>query len=502
MSESDTRNERHESTIVPVRRPAAADAAALAPVPRRRLRPPVLGIAIVLLAAGLIVVFGYLPERVEEQREVEAPVVEVVEEAAMPAERPLTRAEYEALREEAGELLAQLLEQRSELEDRSVASWGEADWGAYETAARLADDAFLADDLREAIEQYETALDIGELLFGRAQEIMTGALAAGEEAIAAGNPELALNQFELVLSVDPDHRAALTGRERALALPDVLAAMRRGDEARLAGDLSAAADAYREALAIDRNWQTAREALDEVTAVLAESRFERLIADGFVALDDGRFDTAIELFNAAVAMRPDSEAARDGLAQAGERQLLNSIVMAEVRAKAFERRELWDQAIERYREALEIDPTLSFALEGVERAQARADLKAKLDALIGSPRLLLSEDMLRDARSVLADAMAIDEPGPEHTELTTRLAALIELASTPLNVTLISDNATEVTVYRIGDLGTFSSLELSLKPGEYIAIGARRGYRDVRETFTVLPGRDNGPVTVICVEPI
>jgi hypothetical protein len=182
--------------------------------------------------------------------------------------------------------------------------------------------------------------------------------------------------------------------------------------------------------------------------------------------------------------------------------LLNSIALAEVRGRAFERRELWNDAIARYREALALDPTLSFAIEGLARAQYRADLVAKLDALIDSPRLLLGDEVLAEAANVLAEAQSVDDPGPSHSSKTEQLAALIEVASTPIGVTLVSDNMTEVTVYRVDELGTFTSLQLKLKPGQYTAIGARRGYRDVRKQFTVLPGRDNGPVEVICVEPI
>jgi hypothetical protein len=46
------------------------------------------------------------------------------------------------------------------------------------------------------------------------------------------------------------------------------------------------------------------------------------------------------------------------------------------------------------------------------------------------------------------------------------------------------------------------STQIALKPGSYTAIGQRAGYRDVRETFAVLPGVDNGPVTVVCTEQI
>jgi len=503
MSDARPKNDPSEATIVPVRRQQSASGTEAGPKNGRRSRGPLLGLSAVLLVAALVFVFAYLPERVEQTQIAEESATAVVEEVAAEPERPrLSARELAELREEAEALLVQLLEQRDELNGRSAESWGAEVWETYETYARLADEALLANELPEAVEQYETALATGEILFVRSQEIMTDALAAGDEAIAVGNPELAMTQFELVLAVDPNNADALRGQQRAQVLPDFLDAMQRGDAADLQGQLEAAAAAYREALAIDENFATAQTALASVTARLAESRFDTLISDGFAALDEGRLDGAIEIFNAAAAMRPNSDAVRDGLAQAEQRQLLNSIVLAEVRASAFERREVWDEAIARYREALAIDPTLSFAIEGLERSQRRADLLAKLDALIESPRLLLSEDVLQDARNVLAEALAIEAPGPTHTSRTEELAGLIDLASTPIGVTLVSDNLTEVTVYRIGDLGVFMTKELSLKPGQYTAVGARRGYRDVREAFTVLPGRNNGPVTVVCVEEI
>jgi tetratricopeptide (TPR) repeat protein len=460
------------------------------------------GAAGLSLVASLVFVFGYLPDRVEEAQLHEADSAPQIETAVADAPRRLSEEELAAFRDEAEDLRFQLLEQREELDARSAASWGNEIWANYETEVRAGDDALLANQLPEAVEYYQAALASGEALFGVSQEIMSQAQAAGEDAIAAGDPELARTQFELVLAVDPDDRAASRGLERATVLPDLLDAMRRGDQLRSQGDLEAAAEAYREVLALDGNWAAARTALDEVSVRLAESRFESLLSTGFAALGEGRFDSAIESFNAAAAMRPGSEAARDGLAQAEQQQLLNSIVIAEVRGMAFERRELWDEAMARYREALEVDPTLSFAIEGLERAQRRADLQAKIDALIDSPRLLLSDEVLQDANSVLVEARAIDNPGPAHTSRAERLAALIDLAATPIDVTLVSDNVTEVTIYRVGELGTFTSKQLSLKPGQYTAVGARRGFRDVRQPFTVLPGRDIGPVTVVCVEPI
>jgi tetratricopeptide (TPR) repeat protein len=504
MSDTRPEQDRNEATVVPVRRPRPVAETTGGPAKQGRVGRALIGMTSVLLLALLAFVFVYLPNRVEQGQLSEA-AERQVESAETPPEpeRPrLTAEEREELREEAEDLRFSLLEQQEELNTRSAASWGASAWEAYQTQARRGDDALLADDLPLAVEQYEMALATGERLFTSSQTIMANAQRTGEVALAAGNPDLAMTQFSIVLAVDPDNRAALRGQQRAEALPDLLDAMRRGDQSRRRGDLEAAAAAYREALAIDSTWTAARNALDDVTGTLAENRFESLVATGYAALEEGRFDSAIESFRTATAMRPGSNAARDGLAEAEQRRLLNSIALAEVRGRAFERRELWDDAMARYREALALDPTLSFAIEGLERAQYRADLLAKLDALIDSPRLLLSDEVSTDAGNVLAEALAVDDPGPIHSSKTEQLAALVELASTPIGVTLVSDNMTEVTVYRVDELGTFTSKELELKPGRYTAIGARLGFRDVRKQFTVLPGRDNAPIEIICVEPI
>ena len=503
MSDSTGRpnDDRLEPTIVPVRRrdtTATRRHVRDQPGVWRRIIP---GAAIILALGALTAVFFWLPTWVEESASESPPVVEAAPEAVEP-EPALSPEELAAYREEAEAMLAELLEQQQSLADRAAASWGDVTWSAYESAARLGDEAFLDEDLVTAVEQYRTALATGRELLDRSESIMADALEAGEQALAGGNAEVAKSQFELVLEVDPENDRALAGLERADKLPTVLDAMRRADAFEQDGVLDEAARVYREVLEIDPDWAQARQALNDVNRRIANARFDSLIAAGFAAIEEGRNDRAIEQFSAAIEMRPASDVARDGLAQAEQGQLLDAIAMAEVRAMAFERRELWDQAIIRYEEALETDPTLKFAIDGLARSQRRADLDVKLQALIDTPRLLLAEDVFADAGGMLDDARAIDQPGPRLTSQTEQLARLMELASTPIPITLISDGMTEVTVYRVGELGQFTSTSLTLKPGTYTAVGHRAGYRDVRENFSVLPGAANEPVTVICTEAI
>ncbi|HEY5667462.1 MAG TPA: hypothetical protein VIV64_12155 [Gammaproteobacteria bacterium] len=494
---------RHAPTIVPVRRRDAG--ATVRPVHGepsiwQRIIP---GAAIVVALGALTAVFVWLPDWVEQSASEAPTVVTVSPVVGEPESEPeLSAEELAAYRQQAEALLSELLEQQQALADRSAASWGDVTWSAYESAARLGDEAFLAEDLVTAVEQYQTALATGRDLLDRSEGIMADALAAGDEALAGGNADVARSQFELVLAVDPENASARAGLERADKLPAVLEAMRRADALEQEGGLAEAAAIYREVLEIDPAWAQARQALNDINRRIANARFDALLAAGFAAIEDGRHGQAIEEFTAALAMRPASEVARDGLAQAEEGQLLDEIAMAEIRGMAFERRELWDQAITRYREALGTDPTLKFAIDGLARAQRRADLDVKLQALIDSPRLLLAGDVFADAGGMLEEARAIEQPGPRLSSQAEQLERLMELASTPIPITLISDGLTEVTVYRVGELGQFTSTSLTLKPGNYTAVGYRNGFRDVRKNFSVLPGAANEPVTVICTEAI
>jgi len=461
-----------------------------------------------VLAVLAIGTFVWLPSWVADNRAREQAARDAEAAAAAaaadstPAEPELTPEEVAAQRAQAESLLTSLLTQQQKLDAQNVESWGGDAWQRYRDLSSAGDDAFLAEDFTAAVAHYAEATSLGEELLERGGQTLARALAAAEAAFAAGNSELALRQYDVVLGIEPDHAAAKAGRARAERLPEVLALVRSGDDARASGDLDAALAAYRKALAIDSDWDAARTAARETSAAIAEAQFERALSAGFAALEKEEYSEAIENFQSALARKPGSREARDGLTQAEHGLELDKIALAQARALAFERRELWDQAIAQYRGALEKDATLVFAQTGLERSEARLALDKKLQNLIDNPTLLFSDTVLADARKLLEEAGNEAEKGPRLGAQIEKLGGLVSLASTPIPVRLESDQLTEVTLYRVGALGVFMSKEVALRPGTYTAIGSRDGYRDVRQTFTVLPGREIEPISVVCIEPI
>jgi len=455
------------------------------------------------LLAATAVAFVWLPARLEQQRAAPVPVAAPsAAESSEPAQPVLSPEEREALRARSETLLANLLTLRERLTSLNVAVWAGDDWQRYEQLSDAGDNAFLANDFSTAVERYAEAAALGDAIVARASTSVTTAFDAAEAAFAAGEPQLAIEHYDRVLAIVPTHAQALTGRARAERLPAALGLVQRADVELARGELQAALASYREALAIDAEWTPASSGISEVNRRLRDAEFERLMSAGFGLLGDEDFVAANREYTAALALRPSSREAADGLAQSEQGAKLAEIMLAEARGLAFERRELWDQAIALYRTVLQTDETLLFAQTGLARAEARDALDAKLTNLIDNPTLLFGDTALADTRTLLEAAAAEPEPGPRLTGQIEQLGRLVELASQPIVVRLESDQLTNVTLYRVGALGTFASKEVELRPGSYTVMGSRDGYRDVRQTFNVRPGRSLPAISIVCIEPI
>ncbi len=92
--------------------------------------------------------------------------------------------------------------------------------------------------------------------------------------------------------------------------------------------------------------------------------------------------------------------------------------------------------------------------------------------------------------------------GPRLAGQRDELSRLLKRASTPVTVELVSDNMTAVSIYKVGVLGSFGNTRLDLRPGTYVAVGIRPGFRDVRVEFRVAPEIEMTPIEVVCREPI
>jgi hypothetical protein len=170
--------------------------------------------------------------------------------------------------------------------------------------------------------------------------------------------------------------------------------------------------------------------------------------------------------------------------------------------EAAEAREDWRGALAEYDAALKLEPQIAFAQQGRARSLPRAVLDETLAGYLQRPERLSAEAVAREAEGVLDRAREAAPAGPRLQQQTAALERLVQEARTPVDVRLVSDGLTEVSVLRVGPLGTFREKKVALRPGSYVVLGKRQGYRDARQTLVVSPSSVPPPLEVRCREAL
>ncbi len=223
---------------------------------------------------------------------------------------------------------------------------------------------------------------------------------------------------------------------------------------------------------------------------------------GFSAIQNNNPESALLSFNQALALRPQSSDAISAITQAENMITSRDLNIQLNAAREHESAERWLEALQAYNNALALDANVVTATNGQENAQTRSNLDAFLNNIINAPLRLADEAVYQQSITVYNQALPLAQ---ENTRLYQQLVSLrgfLDKARVPVTVTLNSDGLTNVTIFRVSELGEFQTQTLNLNPGSYTAVGVRSGYRDVRTEFTVPFSGEEPIITVICNEPI
>jgi len=457
---------------------------------------------------ALFVVF-VLPTIVSEyelplERRVENAAVRAPQAAANNATNisPFEEAQRALQRKEAQDILAELLEKQQTLEELQVSQWGQVAYSAALEQASIGDEYYRNQEFTLARDSYAQGRNGLIAIIESIPTVSTQTLVDAQKALEEADSSLATEKFQLALLLDPENEDARIGVERAQTLDDVSALIATADRQLEDGELEASRSNYRAALNLDTYNEYARNKITEVSRLITEAEFARIMSSGYTLLQNGEPEEAIAAFKRASAIGINQEQAAAAIVQAE-----NDIANAEInRLRALiiaaEAAEEWQQAVTEYDKVLAIDANLVFAIDGRDYAAKRAQLDRLLVSAISSPERFAEDAVFEETRDVYFTGRAIDEPGPKLQQQLDELQVLLENSQVPIEITLVSDNLTEVTLLRVGMLGMFEQTSMSLKPGNYVAVGKRTGYREVRQEFTVGFGKTPDSVVVRCEERV
>ena len=456
-----------------------------------------LGIVVVALLLVLLVLPSVVTDKTTTRV---APAVETQQKVA--AEAPLQSAAADQLRADAEKALQKFLHTQAHPDLSNADIWAFDDWQLALNTAAQGDKEFGRGSFATALQAYRDAgAQLQSILDNREQTLQQN-LDAGWQYLQVNAVAEASDAFDRVIAMQSDHQQAHLGLERAAVRKQVLEFVSRAQQAEATNSLQLAAQAYTGALQLDPLYTLAREALDSVEAELRNRAFQDSMGRALQAIDDEKFSVADKALAEAVRISPGDAAindARERLSSARRQANLRSLRRQAEKAVDSED---WNTATDKYRRALAIDSQAAFARNGLAHSQKKQKLHKQLDHYLADTTRLYSDDPLENARKLLAGNQQTSNNEPLLARKLAKLQKAVTLAATPVELLIISDNLTRITVYKVGRFGSFEQKQLSLRPGEYTVTGSRQGYRDVHKVIELKPGLSGQSVTIRAGEAI
>ncbi|MFT5164545.1 MAG: tetratricopeptide (TPR) repeat protein [Alteromonadaceae bacterium] len=354
----------------------------------------------------------------------------------------------------------------------------------------------------DAQQSYRDSLHQFKSLIARVDSIFDAQVSTGKQAIIDAQAQQAIDSYQLALYLKPDSQAAQQGLARAEAQSSVIKLVHKGTELMKRKQLKEAKQAFSEALTYDSQSKPAQQQLALVKQAIIDDNFARSMSGGFNALNARQFVKAIKAFNRAAKIKPANKEAQDARVQAKNNHVEAQITGYFEQGEAFEQVEKWLLANDQYQQVLELDKTVIKARVSEIRSGVRAQLDDDLTQMLDNPQRLASQNVYNQARKLYRDAIGIKNRGPVLAGQITSLKQWLTNIKQPVALQLKSDNQTLVTLYKIGELGSFTAKNMDLKPGKYTVIGTRSGYRDIRREFTLEPNKALTTIVVQCEEKI
>ncbi len=465
-----------------------------------------LGALIGGLAALAVLVILLLPNHVQKA---EAPLLAAEpsstgtkQASGKPEASPWQEAQLGIQRKAAQDVLEKLLDHQRQLEELAVEQWAGESFADALSLAAEGDEYYRKREFEAAVVTYEAGLKLMLDLLQSRDQAVADALAAGSMAIAAGDANAASDAFERALSIDADNVEALGGIKRAGVIDEVRGLLGQAREFEENGSIQEALTVAQQAATLDPAHGEIKQTIVHLRSRMNQNEFQGQMSAGYQAFGRENYPAAIIAFKAAVRLDAQSVEARDALGQAQSASKLKAVNDHLQRADEYRKQEGWAMALAEYDQAMEIDNTLVTLRQSRAETSVRARLDAGLQDAITRPERLTSESVWQLAQQLYHQASVIENPGPKLRQQLSGLNKLLQDAIAPIMVTFSSDNLSRVSLYKVAALGSFDTREIELKPGNYVIVASREGYRDVRREFTVAPRSQPVQFVIQCDEQI
>ena len=331
------------------------------------------------------------------------------------------------------------------------------------------------------------------------QAFVAQRLAAADAALDEADFDAAAAGYDAVLHVLPESGEAATGLATANRGMAARKALEQARQAIGQGDFELA-ESRLESIPPGMLSDGVAQARRQIGASRQQDRLNRSMSRGFQHLDRAEWQEAEAAFTEALRADPDSAAARDALEDLRRRRTGAELAAYRDRLEAQVELENWAEALALLERMRELAPDDATTAGDLSRIGHLADVEGRIDGYLSRPQRLSAKGV-RDQVKALLDTTA--DPEAYGARITGKRESLLQSLTTwttPVELTIRSDDRTEVRIRPGRVLGKFRERRLEVFPGDYVLSGRRVGYREVSLRLAIAPGADTLSVEVVCHE--
>lgn len=396
------------------------------------------------------------------------------------------------------DLMKEFMEVKANVLVTNVGIWAPDDLNSFESLGEQAEKYFNKALFFEAIEKFNESIVAANKIIERAAISLDKYIDNGFNFLLLNNAIDAEISFRRALEIDPSNSMANKGLKRALVFDKVNKYINDAQLLISVNSLDEAKDLIDKAAKLDNEYQ----GLDKLRSAVIESIKIRdlndLISDGFKYLKLLKFNEAKINFDKALLIDKKSKLALEGInsANAG----IKKNIIEKEKLLAFESLDLEDfsKSSLHFQNILNLDPNIRFAILGLQEVKKLTKFELNLDRYIDRPDRLSSPNVYDEAMILLLSSNSLSLQ-KRLSSKKGQLEFLLTKFAEEIDITLISDNKTQVTILSVGSIGVFNKKEIKLNPGKYTFVGKRKGFVTIRRVIDLF---ESTTLKIECIEKL
>jgi len=241
-------------------------------------------------------------------------------------------------------------------------------------------------------------------------------------------------------------------------------------------------------------------------------KFNQLLTDALLAIDNNKLVLANKKILLAKKIKPDDPVIKEISERIKILIREDKINKNITKAYQREKNEQWELALIKYNNILQIDSSIHPVILKKQRVLKYLSINQSLDKIIAKPARLQNKEILKQSKELFDEIKLIIkekklqlysiEKTPKLRDKILTTEKIISEASTPVSVTILSDGLTDIRVYKIAHFGRINKKIINLRPGQYVIVGSRSGYRDQRKTINIKVNDQPVIIRIECREAI